>query len=135
MIYNPGKVDFTINQHANEHKLSSSKLCCLMCVIGDKRTKVGMHFSLTAYRFIDMYTYVACMHRCWTLFIRTYVRTYIPRYRNSNSPLMRDRRTRAPLRNEVRRDLPYRPLSDVYLFTIPSRETFNYSRPRFNIAR
>jgi len=96
-----------MNQYVNERRLSSSKLCRQMCVIRDKHPKVGMHFSLTAYINVSLTcTYVACMrHHCagHCSSVRTYIHSAIPEFQFT---LTRDRRTCAPLRNEVRCDLP-----------------------------
>lgn len=109
------RVNFAMDQHVNEHRLSSSKLCRQICVIRDKRPKVGMRLSLTAYihkRFIDVYIRCpVCVWRHRWDIVHLYVRTYVCTYIHSAIPefqftLMRDRRTCAPLRNEVRCDLP-----------------------------
>jgi len=89
------EVSFAINRYVNERKLSSSKLCRQICVIRDKRPKVGMRLSLTYINVSLTCTYVACYAPSlrWTLFIRTYVHTFrdteIPIHIDAQSANMR----------------------------------------------
>lgn len=120
-----------------------------MCVTRDKCLKVGTYFSfpisillslllsrsLIAYINISLTcTYVVCTrHRC--VGHCSSVCTYIHTYRDTEIPIHIDARsTNTPLQNEVRRDLPYRPLWRISpllkLSIIPGRDLIS----RDNVA-